>query len=94
MVADANAGLSVPVLSARLARFAFVESRVTVKVYVFVVVPSCAVTTMLIVFGPTTRGRLGEAVPDAIDVPFTVTVAFASLVLGFTFIAVLLTVTA
>ena len=91
MVPDANAGLNVPVLNARAARFAFVEIRVTVNIYVFVVVPSAAVTTTLIVFGPTARGILADAVPEATAIPFTVRVAVASLVVGFTFMAVVVT---
>jgi len=37
-----------------------------------VVVPSDAVTTMLIVFSPATKLIAGDAVPEATAVPFTV----------------------
>ena len=57
---------------------------VTVRVYVLVVVPSEAVTTVVMVLGPTTKGRLADADPDVILVPFTFTVAAASLVVGVT----------
>ncbi len=52
-----------------------------------VVMPSCAVTTMVIVFKPTFKGRFPDAVPDvtAVDVPLfnaTFTVAVGSRVVG------------
>jgi hypothetical protein len=46
-------------------------------VYVFVVAPSCAVTTTLIVFEPTLSDIAPEALPELTDVPLTVIVAFA-----------------
>ena len=44
--------------------------------------PFWAVTTVLMVLGPTAKGMDSEAVPDATAVPFTFTVAFTSLVVG------------
>ena len=52
------------------------------------VVPSDPVTTTLILFTPTTSGKLADAVPEATAVPFTFTVAAASLVVGVTVIVV------
>jgi len=46
--------------------------------------PSCAVTIVVIVFGPPTRAMLPDAVPELTATPFTVTVAVASLVVGVT----------
>ncbi len=43
---------------------------------------SCAVTTVVIVFVPTLRLMEPEAVPDVTVVPFTFTVAVASLTVG------------
>ena len=73
----------MPMPGCRNERFAFDDAAlVTVSVYVFVVEPSCAVTTVVMVFGPTTKGILADAVPEATAVPFTVTVAVSSLVVG------------
>ena len=47
-------------------------------------VPSCAVTTTLTLFIPTTRLIGPDAEPLATVVPFTVTVALASAVVGVT----------
>ena len=44
--------------------------------------PSDAVTTVLKVLGPGTKGMLADADPDVTVVPFTFTVAKASLVVG------------
>ena len=60
-------------------------ARVTVMVYVFVVVPFCAVTTMVtVVVVPSASAIAADVVPDTNAVPFTVRVAFASVVTGFT----------
>jgi hypothetical protein len=50
---------------------------VTVTVYVAVVVPSCAVTTTVIVFDPTLIEIAPEAEPEVTAVPLRVIVAFA-----------------
>ena len=79
MVPAAKTGLSVPSLRANALKSALLELRVTVTVYVWVVVPSWAVTTTVIVFAPTFR-LTGVAALTL----FTVTVAFASLTVGVT----------
>src|ERR1700730_2848833 len=88
MVPLVNTGLKLPLLKARLARVATDEvigaARLTVKVYDCVVVPFCAVTTVVIVLLPTFKGRLAEAVPEVTAVPFTFTVAVVLLVVGVT----------
>ena len=66
---------------------------VTVRVYVLVVVPFWAVTTVVMVFDPTDNGRLWDAVPEVTAVPFTFTVALASAVVGVIVIAVTLLAT-
>jgi len=48
------------------------------------VTPSCAVTTVLMVLGPTASAMLPDAIPELTTVPFTVTEAVASLVVGVT----------
>ena len=53
------------------------------------VVPSCAITTVLMVFGPTFSGMAAEAEPDAVVAPSTFTVAPGSLVTGVMVIDVL-----
>ena len=67
---------TVPELNATVLKFAFVEAAalVTVNVYDFVVVPSCAVTSVVIVFEPTFRLINLLAVTAVV---FTLTVAFA-----------------
>ena len=62
---------------------------VTSVVYVLVVVPSCAVTTVVITLEPTLRGILPEATPLATVVPFTVMVALASAAVGVTVMSVM-----
>ena len=52
--------------------------------YVLFVTPSCAVTTTLIFVGLLLIAMACEAVPDVTACPFTVTVAFGSLVVGVT----------
>ena len=59
-----------------------VTMRLTVTVYVCIVVPSCAVTTTGIGLAPATSGIGSEAEPLDTGLPATVTVAFASVVVG------------
>jgi hypothetical protein len=47
-----------------------------------VVVPSCAVTTVLIVLVPTTNGIEALAAPDDTVIPFTFSVAVESVTAG------------
>ena len=87
MVAPAKAGLSVPVLKVNPAKAALVDKAVllTVKVYVLVV-PSCAVTTVLTVLLPGLMVIAPDALPLDTAVPFTVTLAVASARVGVTVI--------
>lgn len=62
----------------------FDGTRFTVTEYVLVVLPSCAVTTVVMVLLPRFKVIACEAAPDATDVPFTVTLAVGSLVVGVT----------
>jgi hypothetical protein len=62
------------------------EALVTVVVYVCVVVPSCAVTTVVIVLLPTLKLIAPLALPLATVVPFTFTVALLSVTVGVTVI--------
>ena len=72
MVPGANVGANAPVLSFSPIRFALLAgARVMVRVYVWVVTPSCAVTTMLIVLAPTASVIGAEAVLLATAAPFT-----------------------
>ncbi len=48
------------------------------------VVPSWAVTTTVIVFAPTLSAMGADAEPDVVVVPFTLTVALASVTVGVT----------
>ena len=57
------------------------------------VVPSCAVTTVVIVLVPTEREIDPLATPDAMVVPLTLTVAAASVTVGVTVIEVVAFVT-
>ena len=83
VVVDEKTGDKVPVPGLRSDRLSLVDGAfVTVSVYVFVVVPFCAVTTVVMVLGPTTNGRLCEALPEATIVPLTVRVAVGSAVVG------------
>ena len=67
-----NAGDKVPLLSLRFDRAAFFDdTRVTLTVYVFWVVPSGAVVTIEMALLPTNKGIAPDAVPDATDVPLT-----------------------
>jgi hypothetical protein len=82
-VPEAKLGLRVPLLSARPERVETAEgARVTVTVYVDVVLPSCAVTTVVSVFDPTTSGSEVLAAPEATLTPFTFTVAVLSVTVG------------
>ena len=86
--------MRVPVLKTRLDRSAFAEpALMTVTVYVLVVVPFCAVTTVVITLLPTERFIDPEAVPLVTEVPFTVTVAVASATVGVTVMEVILLAT-
>jgi hypothetical protein len=79
----ANAGLRVPLLSARLVNVDTTEgARVTTTVYVDVVVPFCAVTTVVSVLDPATSGSEALAAPEATVTPFTFTVAVLSVTVG------------
>ena len=46
--------------------------------------PSWAVTTVVITFGPTLNGKAADAEPDAVATPFTAAVALGSAVVGVT----------
>ena len=87
MVPLAKVGLRMPELGVRLDRVALDEGpRVITIVYVSVVVPSCAVTIVVIVLVPTLRPITPDAVPLVTGTPFTVTMALTSLVVGVTVI--------
>ena len=87
VVVDEKTGDKVPVPGLRSDRLSLVDGAfVTVSVYVFVVVPFCAVTIVVIVLGPTTNGRLCETLPDVTAVPLTVMVALGSAAVGVTVI--------
>ena len=81
VLVSVEAGVSLMLLSKALLDGALV----TVMVYVFVVTPSWAVTLVVNVLCPTTKAILPDAVPELTVVPFTVTVAVASAVVGVTF---------
>jgi hypothetical protein len=86
-VPDANAGLKLPLDSVNPLKSALLlaaAARVTVTVYVCVVVPSCAVATTVTVLLPTLRLITPDAVPLVTAVPFTVTVALLSDTVGVT----------
>ena len=83
MVAGANTGFRGVALGLMLARLALAEpTLVTVTVYVLVVVPFCAVITVVMVFVPTFSGIAPDAVPDATAIPFTFIVVLASVAVG------------
>ena len=52
------------------------------------VFPSAAITSMVMAFGPTAKGRLCDAVPEFTAVPFTRIVADGSTEVGVTVIDV------
>ena len=81
----ANAGAKVPLLIFNADRVAMDDvERVTTTVYVFEVAPSCAVTTVVMVFAPVFKFIAADAVPEVTVVPLTFTVAVALLVVGVT----------
>ena len=83
MVPGAKAGVKVPRLILNAERLAFADAAlVTVIVYVLVVVPSCAVTTVVTVLVPTFNAIGPEAVPGVTVVPFTFTVDVGTAVKG------------
>ena len=78
-----KAGLTTPLLVIKLSSFALLDgARFTVTVYVSMVTPSWAVTIVVILLLPTARAIAPDAEPDVTAVPFTVSVAVASLVVG------------
>jgi hypothetical protein len=86
-VPASKAGFKVPLLIARFARLALVpDSRVTVIEYVWVVTPSPAVTTVLMVVELPTAPKaiLPDAVPEVTVTPFTFIVAVGSCAVGVT----------
>ena len=87
MVLEEKPGVTVPLLGLNPERSALDDTgRVTVMVYVLVVEPSCAVTTVVIVFAPTAKAIGADAVPDATVVPFTFIVAVFAVLVGVTVI--------
>ena len=83
MVPAENAGVKVPLLITKLLRLALDDAAlVTVTVYVCVVMPFCAVTTVVMVLLPTFKGIADDALPLVTTVPLIVTVAVASLTVG------------
>lgn len=84
-----NTGLMTPALAAKPDRFALVDAvLVTTIVYVLVVIPSCAVTTTVIVLLPKLSGILAEATPLAVVTPFILILAVASLRIAVTLVVV------
>jgi hypothetical protein len=82
VVALANVGDRVPLESPKLDKSAFADAaRVTVTVYVFVVLLSCALTTVVMVLMPTFK-LIVLAAPDVAGAPFTVMVALAWFLVG------------
>ena len=95
VVAVANAGAKVPLLIFKALRLAFADcALVIVIITVLVVTPSCAVITVVIVFGPVNNGILADAEPEATAAPFTVMVAVASCAVGITCTLLVLFITA
>ena len=86
MVFGLNPGVSGVMLEPMLDSVATPEgARVTVMVYVLIVVPFWAVTTTLsAVVVPSASASAPEVVPEVTLVPFTFIVALASVVTGFT----------
>lgn len=79
LVADANTGFSVPLLKVKSARVLIVDAaRVTVTVYVLVVVPLLAVTTTVMVLVPTFKLMGPYAAPLADATVFTFKLASTS----------------
>ena len=86
MIVELNPGVSGVMLEPMVDSVAMPDgARVTVMVYVLVVVPFWAVTTTLIaVVVPSASASAPEVVPEVTLVPFTFIVALASLATGFT----------
>jgi hypothetical protein len=88
VVPEAKAGDNEPSLSTKVVSVLTVFTalaRLTVTVYVFVVVVSCAVpTTAIAALLPAVMACAEEALPDVTALPPTVTVAAASVVVGVT----------
>ena len=79
----AKAGVKVPLLILNAERLALAEAAlVTVMVYVLVVTPSWAVTTVVMVLAPTFKAIGADAVPEVTAVPFTFTVDVGTAVTG------------
>ena len=79
LVSD-EAGVSFIMLSEALAA----PARVTMMEYVFVVTPSWAVTTVVMVVWPTAKAIAPDAVPEVTVAPFTFIVAVGSAAVGVT----------
>ena len=75
IVPETNTGLSVPTLNAKADKLASLDNLVTVAVQVLVVVPSPAVTTVVMVLVPTASAILPEAAALTTVVPLTVMAA-------------------
>ena len=82
MVLVLKTGVSVPLPIVKAESLALVEGRITFKLYVILVVPSCAVTTVVIALEPTFKAMAAEALPDVTAVPSTVMVAVGSAAVG------------
>lgn len=75
----------MPLLIVSPARAALLDAAlVIVMVKVWVVTPSCAVTTVVMVLAPVFKAMAPEELPESIVAPFTVTVAVGSAVVGIT----------
>ena len=75
--------LKAPLLTLNAERLALADgARVAVMVYVLVVVPSWAVTTVVMVFAPTFNAIGADALPEATAIPLTVTVDVGTAVTG------------
>lgn len=86
MIVGLNTGVSGPtLLNTSTERLAFVAGAlVIITVYVCVVTPSCAVTTVVKVFGPTFKLIAPDALPEGTAIPFTAIVAVGSAAIGVT----------
>ncbi len=77
----------MPALIVKLLKVATTEgARLTVMVYISVVIPSWAVTFVVMVLAPTTSAIAVEAEPEATVTPFTLMVEVASVTVGVTVI--------
>ncbi len=79
-----NVGVNVPLLMVRFDRLSLEDAARFIVIVKVCVAPSCAVTIVVMVFEPTARLIGADAEPLATVVPFTVTVAVASLTVGVT----------